>query len=545
MSSVLRTLSFLTATWLLWKFIRWLFSEDPLRGIPGPPSKSFLTGNLGRYFNRYGSEFQRDVALNYGPVVRLSGPFGSSALYVADPLALQAMFVKDQALYDQWDGILRGFALVIGPSLLGTQGEHHRRQRKLLNPAFSTNSLRTMLPAMYETMHKLCDAVGSRIGAQPQEVDILHWLGRASLQMIGKGGMAHSLDSLVEERPNKCAIAVKSLLAAMLELSWLQYLLPIFSPLAPPAIWRKVLDMAPYRPMRNMLDIMDTLDSMAKEIFNANKSRLQGEATNLSDCDYEHQGIIGTLMKAHLEASEDAKVPEEEAVAQIVTFMFAGMETTSNTTGKILEYLAHRKDLQEKLRSEILEASNGEDLPYDTLMQLPLLNGVYREHLRLDPIAPLAMRDALADAVLPLSKPVRGIDGTLLRELPIAKGTKIIIGVLGSNTNKDVWGDDTLEFKPERWLSKEFSTTSDEDISVPGIYANLMTFAGGPRSCIGFKYAELQIKASLAVLLTRFSFTPSQKHIFWNVANAIYPTVGKDSNYMELPLIVQRLEGKT
>ena len=81
----------------------------------------------------------------------------------------------------------------------------------------------------------------------------------------------------------------------MVELSWLQYLLPIFTPLSPPAIWRKILNMAPYQPMRNMLDITDTLDSMAKEIFNANKSRLQGEATNLSDCDYDHQGIIGTL----------------------------------------------------------------------------------------------------------------------------------------------------------------------------------------------------------------------------------------------------------
>ncbi|KZT01514.1 cytochrome P450 monooxygenase [Laetiporus sulphureus 93-53] len=542
MSSFLHTLSLLAATWLLWRFIRWLISKDPLRSIPGPPSMSFLTGNLGQYFNRYGLEFQRDVALNYGPVVRLSGPFGSSALYVADPLALQAMFGKYQALYDQWDG--RGLALVIGPGLIGTQGEHHRRQRKLLNSAFSTSSLRTMLPAMYEVMHKLCDAVGSRIGAQPQEVDILHWLGRASLQMIAKGGMAHSLDSLAEERPNKYAIAVKSLLAAMVELSWLQYLLPIFSPLAPPAIWRKILNMAPYQPMRNMLDITDTLDSMAKEIFNANKSRLQGEATNLSDCDYKHQGIIGTLMKAHLEASEDDKVPEEEVIAQIVTFMSTGMETTSNTTGKILEYLAHRKDLQDKLRSEILEASNGEDLPYDALMQLPLLNGVYREHLRLDPIAPLAMR-ALTDTVLPLSKPIRGVDGSLLHELPIAKGTKVIIGVLGSNTNKNVWGDDSLEFKPERWLSKKFSTTSDEGISVPGIYGNLMTFAGGPRSCIGFKYAELQIKASLAVLLTSFSFAPSQKNVFWNVTNVVYPTVGKDSSYMELPLIVQRLGGKT
>ena len=96
MSSFLHTLSLLATTWLLWRFIHWLFSKDPLRSIPGPPSKSFLTGtlssilykqaqilhptlssgSLGQYFSRYGLEFHRDVALNYGPVVRLSGPFG-------------------------------------------------------------------------------------------------------------------------------------------------------------------------------------------------------------------------------------------------------------------------------------------------------------------------------------------------------------------------------------------------------------------------------------------------------------------------------------
>ncbi|KZT00821.1 cytochrome P450 [Laetiporus sulphureus 93-53] len=517
MPSLLHSLLLLAATWLSWRLIRWLFSKDPLRNVPGPPSKSFLTGAL-------------DVALNYSPVVRLSGPFGSSALYVADPLALQAMFVKDQALYDQWDGILRRAFTRHGRCLFHNShgsptGEQHRRQRKLLNPAFSTNRLHTMLPAIYETMHKLCDAVGSRISAKPQEADMLHWLGRASLQMIGKGGMAHSLDMLLEERPNKYATAVKTLLAAMTELSWLQYLLPIFTPLAPPAVWRKVLDMLPYRPMRNMLHIMDTLDSMAEEIFNANKSRLQGESS-----------YIAVLVKAHLEESEDYKVPEEEEIAQIIALVIAGMETTSNTTGTVLEYLAHRKDLQEKLRSEILEASNGEDLPYDTLMQLPLLNGVYREHLRLDPIAPLAMRDALADTVLPLSKPVRGIDGTLLRELPIAKGTKIIIGVLGSNTNKDVWGDDSLEFKPERWLSRESSTMSDEDISIPGMYANLMTFAGRPRSCIGFKFVELEMKVLLLILLSTFTFEQTDTPIMWNAAPVRYSSVGRESDHAELPM---------
>ena len=55
--------------------------------------------------------------------------------------------------------------------------------------------------------------------------------------------------------------------------------------------------------------------------------------------------------------------------------------------------------------------------------------------------------------VLPLSEPIRGLDGTLMSEIPIAKDTVVLIGVLGSNLNSRTWGDDAWEWKPERWLS--------------------------------------------------------------------------------------------
>ena len=55
--------------------------------------------------------------------------------------------------------------------------------------------------------------------------------------------------------------------------------------------------------------------------------------------------------------------------------------------------------------------------------------------------------------VLPLSEPIRGLDGTLMSEIPVPKGTVIHVGVLGSNMNRRTWGDDAWEWKPERWLA--------------------------------------------------------------------------------------------
>lgn len=54
---------------------------------------------------------------------------------------------------------------------------------------------------------------------------------------------------------------------------------------------------------------------------------------------------------------------------------------------KILEILADKQDVQEKLRAEIAEARNGQDIGYDQLIELPYLDAVCRETLRLSAFA--------------------------------------------------------------------------------------------------------------------------------------------------------------
>ena len=65
------------------------------------------------------------------------------------------------------------------------------------------------------------------------------------------------------------------------------------------------------------------------------------------------------------------------------TFIFAGMDTTSNALAVTLQLLCEHPDVQSRLRDEILEASKGEDLDYDALVSLPYLDAVCRETLRL------------------------------------------------------------------------------------------------------------------------------------------------------------------
>lgn len=59
----------------------------------------------------------------------------------------------------------------------------------------------------------------------------------------------------------------------------------------------------------------------------------------------------------------------------------------------------------------------------------------------------------------------------MIEEIPVAKGTRVILGVLGSNTNKAKWGEDALEWKPERWLSP--LPNSVTEAVAPGVFSHL------------------------------------------------------------------------
>ena len=72
---------------------------------------------------------------------------------------------------------------------------------------------------------------------------------------------------------------------------------------------------------------------------------------------------------------------------------------------------------------------------------------------------------------MPLSRPIRGNDGTMMSELALPKDTVVVIGILACNRNTSIWGSDADEWKPERWLNP--LPDSVTDARVPGIYSNL------------------------------------------------------------------------
>lgn len=73
--------------------------------------------------------------------------------------------------------------------------------------------------------------------------------------------------------------------------------------------------------------------------------------------------------------------------------------------------------------------------------------------------------------MMPLSKPIQGLDGTVMNEIFVPSGTLIITGNWMSNINKSLWGEDADEWKPERWLAP--LPDALKEARIPGVYSNL------------------------------------------------------------------------
>jgi hypothetical protein len=74
------------------------------------------------------------------------------------------------------------------------------------------------------------------------------------------------------------------------------------------------------------------------------------------------------------------------------------------------------------------------------------------------------------EIVLPLSTPIKGVDGSNIDTVLLPKDSTIIISIVGVNRDQDIWGIDAGEWKPERWLAPLPVSVAQ----IPSVYANLL-----------------------------------------------------------------------
>ncbi|KAJ3548683.1 hypothetical protein NMY22_g1169 [Coprinellus aureogranulatus] len=562
MSPLVQVALITVATWVFWRGLRRWLTKSPLDNIPGPANSSWLVGHFEQLWDvKNGWAFHKSIADTYGSVIRLGGPFGKKTLYVYDAKALHHILVKELYTFEESPGFTIGADVSLGRGLLATSGAMHRRQRKMLNPVFSISHMREMIPIFYDVAEKVGDTFCNMLHNGPREIDVTHWMARLALELIGQSGMGYSFDSLTEEaEEHPYCKAVKMYIPVTNQMMTSRfYLLPWIHKLnLPPRFLRWLVDVVPWKNLHAIRDIVNVMHNTALGIVESKKRAIElGDDDSLARQVGRGKDVMSILIKENMEADDADKLPDEEVVGQVKcvqlnlvgqslmifsTLTFAATDSTSSALSRILHVLCERQDMQQALRHEIREAQkeNGKRLSYDTISQLPLLDAVCRETLRLYPPVSIVLRETIADAVLPFSKPVIGVDGKEMTEVLVPKGTMVFPGILASNRNPDIWGPTANEWMPERWL--EGLPDSVSSAKVPGIYSHLMTFLGGGRACIGFKFSQLEMKVVLCVLLDSFKFeVPPDKHIIWRMSALVTPSVDWNSK-PQLPLIFSPLK---
>ncbi|VDB84009.1 unnamed protein product [Peniophora sp. CBMAI 1063] len=511
-----------------------------LSNVPGPQRHSLFTGNLVELFDAHGGlSFYESLSM-YGGVVKIHGLFGDVSLLISDPQVLAHMLVKDPNNFPSIDvaGSIEAQRWLFGPGLVGSNGSPHRRQRKMLNPAFSHAQMRNVMPVLSRISCQLRETLEAEADG---EVDVAEWFGRSSLEFIGQAAFGHTFHALEGDgsayvRALKEIIPVVAVIGPILRLfilSGASQLSPWFLRAAGHAL------SAVFAPLRDLLHIKKTYYTEGRAIWDARGIAFKANIAAGAGRDDESRSPV--LLDVLLDENGEARVTEEEMISQITSVVFGGTETTSTVLSRILHLFALYPDAQDRLREELSEAlaasrlePDGEDsgIKYDSLMALPFLDAICKETLRLFAPVPFRPRRSLDAAI------VSNSDGTSLH---IPADTEIFVNIHGVNTDEQIWGDDAHVWKPERWLAP--LPASVIHAKVPGVFANQLTFFAGPKSCIGLNFALVAIKTMLATLIPAFRFSlPLDHEIEWRFAQTITPSVkGEKRLNPRMPLRVARL----
>ena len=97
--------------------------------------------------------------------------------------------LNNWTIYVRPDQARRSLANIMGDGLLTAEGEMHKRQRKVLNPAFATGYIRDIIPVFVEKGDNLVDSLVERLSSQSSEgIELTGPLSRTTLDIIGSAG---------------------------------------------------------------------------------------------------------------------------------------------------------------------------------------------------------------------------------------------------------------------------------------------------------------------------------------------------------------------
>ncbi|GMF47512.1 unnamed protein product [Phytophthora fragariaefolia] len=204
--------------------------------------------------------------------------------------------------------------------------------------------------------------------------------------------------------------------------------------------------------------------------------------------------LITLFMESKLRQTEDMHIEDDDATIMrdmVMTFVFAGKDSTAHSMGWFIVNMNRYPEVLKKIREEMEEKLPGlltGEIKVPTQEQihdLVYLEAVVKENIRLHPSTGFIVREAMQDTTL--------VDGTF-----VEKGQTLMISSYCNARNEKTWGEDALEFKPERMIDPE---TGKLRVLSPYVFSG---FGSGQHVCIGQKFAMMEIKLAMATLFSKF-----------------------------------------
>lgn len=100
--------------------------------------------------------------------------------------------LNNMNIYIKPEQARRAIERVLGKGLLTAEGEIHKKQRKVLNPAFATSYIRDILPIFTAKAEELVDTLLEEVKSQSAEgINVLPFLNRSTLDIMGSAGLCY------------------------------------------------------------------------------------------------------------------------------------------------------------------------------------------------------------------------------------------------------------------------------------------------------------------------------------------------------------------
>mmetsp|Transcript_12278 Transcript_12278/g.19820 ORF Transcript_12278/g.19820 Transcript_12278/m.19820 type:complete len:490 (-) Transcript_12278:103-1572(-) len=435
----------------------WKLRRNSFPTVPCDPSR-VVVGNALEFAGENPRDYLVSRHRKYGPLLSVD-LISYRAISVGDTeLVKQILFAPLKTFVPGYDEVWKYYE-DIGVSLIGFGGEQWRTERQAFTPALLRDGpVKTMFPLFVkhieEALTKWSCGV-SNVWAIDQELKLV------AIKIILEVAFGKTVEGV-----NGGTAVLKNVEVIMSEverrMSSLVHLWRIM-----PTIYS-----IPYnRSVRALVQLADNIIT----------ARLSGKDPVKDDV-LEHMLI----------SYKEGTFPYERLRANVIGVLIGGFDTSSSVMTMAVHSLANHPDVQRKAIEEVDRVLGGATPTYEDLDRLPYLTAVINETIRLYAPAFIVSRKTTGEYKL--------------GDVTLPPNTMVFMAFAYMQTDPNIWGTDSDEFRPERMLGD----TNSEQKSL--LSQSFLPFSAGMRMCPGRMVAMLEMRTVLAMLLQKFELAPVTGH---------------------------------